>query len=131
MTPISMTYAVSLDAIEEAFASIQSLLVDLIASEETTFKVMTCCREALNNVVQHSGQLEFSLKVRLFTRSQGTLMVIAFEHLPTVQQVSAASDMPFDSLSGRGLPIMKAWMDRFRLRTTDRCTQTLLMKCLT
>ncbi|MBZ0333437.1 ATP-binding protein [Marinobacter sp. AL4B] len=130
MTPISKTYPVSFEAIEEALSAIQSLLQELSSSEETTFKVVTCCREALNNIVQHSGQFEFTSKVRLFTRSQGTLMVIAFEHLPTVHQTPADSSMPYDSLSGRGLPIMDAWMDRFRLRQTDQRTQTLLMKYL-
>ncbi|MBU2955896.1 ATP-binding protein [Marinobacter sp. F3R08] len=121
---------VSLDSIEQILSIIENTLTTWLASPHELFEISTCCREALNNIVEHSGQRSFSTKLRFARVSGRKVLFVTFSHPGFVPRPDTADTMPLDSLSGRGWPIMEAWMDRVRHRSVNGATRLTLIRAL-
>lgn len=130
MSSIAVTRPVTTDSIEEVLSLLENVLCTAKATELETFQVMTCCREALNNIVEHSGQQTFGFSVRVFPDKERHQMVIGFAHTGQFDRPKVSATMPVDTVSGRGWPIIEAWMDDVQLQHSSRATYLFLIKHL-
>ncbi len=126
----TMTFRVGLDAVEQVLAVIEDTTASNSGSSQELFEISTCCREALNNIVEHSGQSWFSTRIRIVSAAGHPVFVVSFSHDGFVPRPNPANSMPLDTLSGRGWPIMEAWMDRVRHRCVNGSTRLTLIRRL-
>ncbi|QSP93972.1 ATP-binding protein [Marinobacter salinisoli] len=131
MRTLIMTYPVTTAAIELVMEAIEGALDSAIHDAHEVFQIMTCCREALNNIVEHSGGSWFTTRFRLANFGERNAVVIAFRYRGTEFQPPSQTETPLNAGSGRGWPIMQAWMDRAHATCHRDTVRVTLSKRLT
>ncbi len=108
--------------IEKAIKQLELYLETLDVLPEHQFQIQTCCREALNNIVEHGIQgrhespLMFSLSLRLEKHSNGHRARIQITDNGDAYEPPTTSPKPEElSLSGRGWSILQQWSDELSL----------------
>ncbi len=95
--------------------------------KQQVFEVRTCLSEALNNVIQHAyGDAEGAIRLQcMITESEISLRIS--DHAPRAQLRPRAVDGTEDE-SGRGLHILRNWMDDVRIDARDEGNTLFLVK---
>ncbi|MEA1079581.1 ATP-binding protein [Marinobacter qingdaonensis] len=108
--------------IEKAIEQLELYLETLDVSPEHQFQIQTCCREALNNIVEHGTQgqqespLMFSLSLWLEKHPNRRRARVQITDNGAAYEPPTASPKPDElSLSGRGWSILQQWSDELSL----------------
>ncbi len=139
MLSMTVCFAAEEPNIEEAIAELDLYLQSLNVLPEHLFQIHTCCREALNNIVEHGdcrqsrSPLMFSLSIEICKRRDERIATIqitdngeAFE--PPESAIGGPQNL---ALSGRGWTILRQWSDTLTFGRTDGLNRLTFTKQLT
>jgi serine/threonine-protein kinase RsbW len=95
-------------------------------------KIKMALIEACINAAEHSNSYEQKIRVRFAVTPQAIEVAVedrgkAFDPLE-VQAAAVRKDAPFEQRRGRGLVLIKEWMDEVRLENTEVGTRLVMIK---
>lgn len=122
MAAMTVRFEAEAPNIEKAVLQLELYLEKLDVSPKQQFQIQTCCREALNNIVEHGTRrqqespLMFSLSLWLEKYPNGRRARVQITDNGAAYEPPAASPGPEElSLSGRGWLILQQWSDELSL----------------
>lgn len=122
MVAMTVKFKAEAPNIEKAVVQLELYLETLNVLPEHRFQIQTCCREALNNIVEHGTQrqqeapLMFSLSLSLENHPNGRSAQVQITDNGAAYEPPTALPGPEElSLSGRGWSILQQWSDELSL----------------
>ena len=98
--------------------------------DSTTFRVMTCVVEAVNNCVEHAYRDQpGEIGIRLFRNAHWLVVQVRDRGEPVERRTAPAEPDPLQ-IDGRGWYIMQQWMDVAQYRRRRLGNVVTLAKCL-
>ncbi|UDL07038.1 ATP-binding protein [Marinobacter sp. CA1] len=116
------------DDIEAAMEWVITKLDSHKGDQEFCHQLLFSVREALNNVVEHSGATTFSIRLRAFERQGQPWIGFRCRDNGKGYVIPSHNRSQPLALQGRGWPIIKAWTDSVRLRRLGEINELTLFK---
>lgn len=112
---------------EEAVAAIEAALAALVGhrwiSQDQEFTLRLCLEEAFVNAVQHGNQLDPNRKVRVEMVEEGDKCTIRVRDEGCGFEPKALEMPNHDSQGGRGVCLIKHFMDNVEFNSTECCLE--------
>jgi serine/threonine-protein kinase RsbW len=130
--PVSYTLDSTLDGINQAEEAASRLAVDAGFSEEDVLKISMAVREAAVNAVLHGNRYDPNKKVQVDFQNTGDALVVTIRDQgsgldPNTLPDPLAAENPLKQ-SGRGIFLIRAFMDEVRFRALEPGTEVTLIK---
>jgi serine/threonine-protein kinase RsbW len=129
---VSYTLDSTLDSVNQAEDTARSVASETGFDEETVERIAMSVREAAVNAVLHGNAYAADKKVRLdFERTAGGLAITVRDEGPGMEESKIPDPLAPENLlktSGRGIFLMRAFMDEVRIRSLQPGTEITLIK---